>query len=132
MTDRATAEYNTGWWRGAGRALLLRCPRCGVGRVFRRLFSMNQDCSNCRLHFDRGHGYWLGAMMFNMAFGMATLIVTLLALLWITSPDPNWDVVIVVAVAAAGIGPILFFPFSRTLWIAAERSARLKDSAEDE
>lgn len=125
-------EYNTRWWRGAGRALLLRCPRCGRGKVFRRLMLMNPDCSQCGLQFDRGHGYWLGAMMFNMAFGMGTLIVTLLLLLWITSPNPNWDVVIIGSVAAAGIGPILFFPFSRTLWMAAERSARLGDAAESE
>jgi hypothetical protein len=93
---------------------------------------MNQDCPSCGLRFDRGHGYWLGAMMFNMAFGMGTLIITLLLMLWLTSPDPNWDVVILVAVVAAGLGPILFFPFSRTLWIAAERSARLKDASESE
>ena len=133
MTERATtSNYNTGWWRGAGRALILRCPRCGRGKVFRQFVFMNAACSQCELVFDRGHGYWLGAMMFNMAFGIGAVIATFLLILLLTSPDPNWDMTIVGTILAAAMGPILFFPFSRTLWMAAERSARLGDGTESE
>ena len=126
------AQLNTKWWRGAGRALLLRCPRCGQGKVFRRFVLMNRDCPSCDLGFDRGDGYWLGSMMFNMAFAMGTVIVVFLLVLLLTSPDPNWDLTIILVVVSALLSPLLFFPFSRTLWIAAERAARLRDGAESE
>ncbi len=128
--SQGTVTYNTGWWRGAGRALLLRCPRCGRSPVFRRLFLMNQRCATCLLEFDRGTGYWLGAMMFNMGFAIGAVIVVFLLALWATSPDPNWDAAIYITIGAAALIPLLFFPFSRTLWIAAERWARLRDGVE--
>lgn len=118
--------YNTDWWLGAGRALLLRCPRCGRGSVFRRFVIMNETCSACELKFDRGVGYWLGAMMFNMGVSFGSVIVVFLLTLGIASPDPDWNVVVAVTVGAAAVIPLVFFPFSRTLWIAAERAARLR------
>ena len=123
-------ELNAGWWRGAGRALLLRCPRCGRAPVFRRFVVMNDQCAECQLDFDRGDGYWLGAMMFNMAFSLGFVLLAFAAAIWLTSPAPDWDPTIIVTVAAAAAGPLVFFPFSRTLWMAAERAARLRDGTE--
>ena len=125
-------QLNTAWWRGAARALILRCPRCGKGRAFRRFVIMNKQCQVCELTFDRGDGYWLGSMMFNMAFAMGTVVMVLVLALVFTSPDPNWDLTIVLVVAAALLAPLVFFPFSRTLWIAAERAARLRNATESE
>ena len=130
--DSPPTQYNIGWWRGAARAALLRCPRCGGGKVFRRFVLMNETCSVCGLVFDRGVGYWLGAMMFNMAFGFVAVLVAIGLTLALTSPDPNWDLTIIVAIVVGVIGPVGFFPFSRTLWIAAERAARLRDGTETE
>lgn len=93
---------------------------------------MNESCASCGLRFDRGDGYWLGAMMFNMAFAIGAVVIVLLATVLATSPDPNWDVVIVAVVTSAVLAPLLFFPFSRTLWMAAERAARLRDGTESE
>lgn len=112
--------------------MLLKCPRCGRGKVFRRFVIMNETCTHCGLVFDRGQGYWLGAMMFNMAFAIGTLLVTFLVALWATSPDPDWNVIVIVTVTASIVVPLAFFPFSRSLWIAAERSARLRDGVEAE
>ncbi len=125
-------ELNRSWWRGAARAVLLRCPRCGKGRVFRRLVIMNEQCAACHLTFDRGHGYWLGSMMFNMAFAMGAVVAVFVLTLVLTSPEPDWDLTIILVVTIALLSPLLFFPFSRTLWIAAERAARLRDGTESE
>ena len=130
--NETPVPFNSGWWRGAWRALLLRCPRCGRGKAFRRFVLMNESCSHCSLQFDRGDGYWLGAMMFNMAFAMGTVIIVFILAVALTSPDPNWDLTILVVVGAALLSPLLFFPFSRTLWMAAERAARLRDGTESE
>ena len=127
-----TRNLNRSLWLGIARALRLACPRCGSSGVFRRFFVMNEACRDCGLRFDRGDGYWLGAMMFNMAVGMMAVLGALLLVLFITSPDPNWDLAIAVSVAAGIVVPLVFFPFSRALWMAVERSARLRDGAADE
>jgi len=93
---------------------------------------MNQECSVCDLTFDRGDGYWLGSMMFNMAFAMGTVVIVFILSLVLTSPDPNWDLTIILVLVVALLSPLAFFPFSRTLWIAAERAARLRDGVESE
>ena len=93
---------------------------------------MNESCSNCGLVYDRGDGYWLGSMMFNMAFAMGSVAIVGIGTFVATSPDPNWDLTIVLVVATALLAPIIFFPFSRTLWMAAERAARLRDGTESE
>lgn len=131
-TEGSTEQYNIGWWRGAARAALLRCPRCGQGKVFRRFMLMKPECSACSLVFDRGVGYWLGAMMFNMAVGFLAVLSAIGLTLVLTSPDPNWDLTIVVAIVVGVTVPVGFFPFSRTFWIAAERAARLRDGTETE
>jgi len=70
--------------------------------------------------------------MFNMAFGFLTVLVAIGLTLGLTSPDPNWDLAITVAIVVGILGPVGFFPFSRTFWIAAERAARLRDGTETE
>lgn len=58
------------------RALRLRCPRCGVGRLFRGWFSMHVRCSECGFVFERAPGYFLGATYLN--YGFLSLTVTAL------------------------------------------------------
>ena len=58
------------------RALLLRCPRCGTGKLYHRFISMNKRCSSCQLQFERESGFFLGAIYFN--YGLTALIVTVL------------------------------------------------------
>lgn len=91
---------------------------------------MNETCPGCNLAFDRGDGYWLGSMTINMGVAMGMVVVVFALTLLLTSPDPNWDLAIVLVVTAALVTPLVFFPFSRTLWIAAERAARLRDDTE--
>jgi uncharacterized protein (DUF983 family) len=59
------------------RALLLRCPRCGNGRLFRRGYAMYERCPVCGWRYEREEGYWTGAMAVNLI--VAELIVTAVA-----------------------------------------------------
>ena len=65
-------------FRGAGRALArglrLRCPRCGVGRLFRGPFRILHNCPECHLRFEREQGYFVGAIYLNYA---ATVVVAM-------------------------------------------------------
>ena len=57
-----------------GRALRLRCPRCGKGRLFAGWFRMVPECSDCQLKYERAPGYFLGSAYFN--YGATALILT--------------------------------------------------------
>src|SRR5215469_13744403 len=56
------------------RAVLLRCPRCGKGPLFRRGYAMYERCPVCGWLYEREEGYWTGAMAVNLV--VAELIVT--------------------------------------------------------
>ena len=62
------------FWTIYRRALRLRCPACGEGRLFTGWFSMPPDCDQCGLKYDKAPGYFLGAIYFN--YGLTALVVT--------------------------------------------------------
>ena len=109
-----------------GRALLLRCPRCGGGQVLRNWFNLKTQCPTCDLVFDRGESgdYWLGGYTINFIVAECTAVILTVAFVLATLPDVPWSLVGFTALAAAALLPILFFPFSRTLWLALDLSAR--------
>ncbi len=107
-----------------GRGARLRCPRCGGGGLFERWFRMLPRCPTCGLEFEREEGYWTGAVMVNLAVTEAIFVVVFLAMVLATAPDVQWTTVLVVVVAANVAVPILFYPFSRTMWLAGDLAFR--------
>jgi uncharacterized protein (DUF983 family) len=104
------------FWRGAR----LRCPRCGSGHLFRRYFTLRPDCPRCALHFEREEGYWVGALAVNIAIVMAIFVVAFVAILVATVPEVPVGPTLAVLVPVMVLGPILFYPFSKTLWMALD------------
>ncbi len=105
----------TGYWTSVGRAWRLCCPRCGQGRLFKNLISMNAECDHCHLHYEREPGYFLGSIYIN--YGLTALLVTLFyfALFFsgVVSPqEALWTVT-----AFALVFPIWFFRYARSLWM---------------
>ena len=113
-------------WRMLGRAVLLRCPRCGAGKVFAGWFRMVERCPSCRLHFEREHDFFLGAYVINLAVTEGLLIVALFAYVFVAISDPGVPglPVLVVALVFAVGAPLAFFPFSRTIWAAIDLAMR--------
>jgi uncharacterized protein (DUF983 family) len=109
-----------------GRALLLRCPRCGGRGVLRNWFNLKEHCPTCGLVFNRGESgdYWLGGYTINFLVAEFTAVILTVIFVLATLPDVPWNVVGFTALAAATLLPVLFFPFSRTLWLALDLSAR--------
>ena len=103
-------------WRGATR----RCPRCGTGKLFSRWFGMVERCPGCGYRFQREEGFQLGGYVIN--FGVTEGLVCLVVAGYIIAASANPDVaiwpVVVGGFAAAVVTPIVFFPFSRTIWAA--------------
>lgn len=83
---------------------------------------MVPDCPRCGLHFEREQGYWTGALAINMIAtgGLFTLVfVTALVL---TIPDVPVVPVLAITIPIMALGPIVYYPFSKTVWIAVDRA----------
>lgn len=101
------------------RAVLLRCPRCGGARVLRSWFDVRERCPVCGLYFERGEpGYYLGAVLFNLIAAELVFVLGLVAVVLLTWPHPPWDGIFWGGIALMILLPVLFFPFSKTLWLA--------------
>jgi len=63
------------------RGLLLRCPVCGKGHIFRSLFKMYERCPVCNFYFEREEGYFSSSMAINLIISelLITVVVVPLA-----------------------------------------------------
>ena len=95
---------------------LLKCPRCGAGKLFDGFFRMRPECSRCRLAFEREQGFFVGAIYVNYAF--TVLIATAgFFLLDYYAEISLVSQLIVWGIFTVGF-PILFFRHSRSLWLS--------------
>ena len=117
MTEPAPSRP-TILWRGLTR----RCARCGSGALFKHYFTMVEDCPRCGLHFERESGYFAGALAINIMAVGALFAIVFVALLAVTIPDVPVVELLIVLVPIAGFGPIIFYPFSKTIWVAVDRA----------
>ncbi len=101
-----------------GRALRRRCPYCGGGGIFKNWFDLKETCPTCQTRFEREHGYFLGGYALNLIVA-EFVAVGLFALIWVLF-DPSVLVLQIVAAGLAGGLPFLFYPWSRTFWIALD------------
>jgi uncharacterized protein (DUF983 family) len=104
-----------------GRALTRRCPYCGSPNIYESYFALREQCPRCGIHFEREEGYFLGAYALNLI--TAEFVGLGLAIILIFKTDLQhlsliWQEAIAVALAIAF--PVIFFPFSRTVWIAMD------------
>ena len=99
-----------------------RCPRCGEGRLFRRWFEIVPDCPRCGLHFEREAGYWIGAMAVNLGVTTGLFAVGFAIALALTIPDVPVALLLAIFVPLMVLLPIVFYPFSKTLWMAFDRA----------
>jgi uncharacterized protein (DUF983 family) len=100
------------------RAMRLRCPRCGEGRLFSGWFEMRPDCSSCQLKYERAPGYFLGSIYIN--YGVTAVVLTvgylfLHAAVGFTNRQLAAPLVCFCVVFAS-----LFFRYARALWLALD------------
>jgi uncharacterized protein (DUF983 family) len=100
------------------RALTLHCPYCGSGNIFKGWLTLKERCPRCHTLFEREHGYFVGGYAVNL-IAAEFLAVAIVLLLVIFSDLSTLQLQIIGAGLALGL-PILFFPFSRTIWIAMD------------
>ena len=106
---------------GLGRALTRRCPYCGNPAIYSNYLTLRERCPTCGVVFEREEGYFLGGYAINMivaeflALGLALVLILNTGL---RHADVIWQVL--VAVLLATVIPILFFPYSRGVWMALD------------
>lgn len=95
--------------------LRLRCPRCGIGRLYGKPFRMNQHCAHCRLKFEREQGYFIGAIYINYAATIAIAVPGFFVLDLFTAITIDQQLAFWIPFAV--LFPLLFFHHSRSLWL---------------
>jgi hypothetical protein len=102
-----------------GRSLLKRCPLCGAGNLFTRWFRMKERCPGCGYVFEREEGFFLGAYVINLAIaqGMVILLAVVPLIVRLASdPDASIAPFIVGGIIGAVVAPMIFYPWSKTIW----------------
>jgi|ERR1017187_176395 uncharacterized protein (DUF983 family) len=100
------------------RALLLRCPHCGGRGLFRHWLAMKESCPVCGLSLTTGNR--VGAYIFNIAGAEILMTIVVVAIVVRTWPAPPWSILQYLAPAMMLLTPLVFYPFSKLLWVAMD------------
>lgn len=101
-----------------GRAMRLRCPRCGKGALLKHGFTTHRECEVCSLRFEREEGYWIGAIYVNLISTQLLIVGGLFLLMFATDLTLWWQIGALASLAI--IYPILFYPFSKSIWLGMD------------
>jgi hypothetical protein len=82
---------------------------------------MKPDCPRCGLHFERESGYWTGAMAVNIGVVSVVFLVAFVVALVLTVPEVPVGLLLGIFVPVMILLPIVYFPFSKTVWVAVDR-----------
>ncbi len=106
------------WSTLMGRALRLKCPRCGQGAIFSGPFTTLERCPHCQLKYERAPGYFLGSIYIN--YGLTAIAITFLySILHIGFRWSNQQLAFPLACFCC-VFPALAFRHTRALWLAMD------------
>lgn len=81
---------------------------------------MKEVCEGCGHRFEREAGYWAGALTLNTAFIFGLFLLVFVGGMVLTWPDVPWTTLLIILLATNLLLPILFYPQSKTAWVAME------------
>lgn len=95
------------------RALTLRCPACGRGRIFGARFRMNRRCPVCGVVFWKNEGEWIGPAVVDYTAATGAALVA-----WAIVVFAGASVAVQLACAcgAAIVAALAFSRWSRSFW----------------
>lgn len=108
--------------RVVGRALLLRCPRCGASGILAGWFKLRDACPVCALPLRRAPeaDEWFGGYFINLIASELLMVFVVVGYVLATIPDVKWTNVEVLGVVMVIISPIVSYPFAKVMWVAVE------------
>ena len=92
---------------------------------------MVERCPRCGHRFERGEGFWLGAIMINSAATFGLFLLVFVGGMVVTWPDTPWTALLVGTILLNAIFPMVSYPFSRTIWVGLELSFHPLEPAEE-
>ena len=105
-----------------GRALRRSCPVCGARGIFENWFRLRPSCPRCRYDFARESGYWVTAIIVNIAVIEGLFLALFIAVVVATAPEVNWPLILGAGIVLNFVFPVVFYPYSKTLWMAIDLS----------
>ena len=103
------------------RAARLRCPLCGASGFFETWLKPRRACLQCGLRPDRGEpDHFIGAYALNLVIAELLAAGVLVLIAVATWPNVPWRGLQAGGVTLMILAPVALFPFSRTLWLAAD------------
>jgi ribosomal protein S27E len=111
--DGDGAHRGLSGWRLVGRAIALRCPRCGIGPIFDSRFRMRVFCPQCGVVFWKSEGEWLGPGVIDYSIATTTGLVAWAVLVLAGAPAV---VQFIFASLAALINAATLSRWSRSFW----------------
>ena len=99
--------------------MMLRCPICGVGGLFKGILAMRETCPHCGVKFEREPGFFLGSIYIN--YGLTALITaivypTLLFGGYAKEQPLLWSMLVFVI-----IFPMFLHRHARSLWLGFDQ-----------
>ncbi len=104
-----------------GRAMRLRCPVCGQGRLFTRM-TMRAQCTHCGFRFEREPGYFTNTAVVNYAVAALPIFFIVAPLAYLRPHSLVLPIALGFFFAIAL--PILCFRHVRSLWLAVDMLVR--------
>jgi hypothetical protein len=83
---------------------------------------LREHCDRCGLGFEREPGYWAGALIINTIVTFGSFLVLFVAGMVVFWPDVPWRALMAVTIGVNAILPVIFYPLSKTTWMALELS----------
>jgi uncharacterized protein (DUF983 family) len=107
------------------RALLLRCPLCSNRAILAHWLRMKPVCPGCGLKTDRGEpDYFIGGYTLNFVTAELVAVSVLGLTVLARWPVVPWRGLMWGGALLMVLMPLLFYPFSRTLWLAIDLTFR--------
>ncbi|MBA2285155.1 MAG: DUF983 domain-containing protein [Ktedonobacteraceae bacterium] len=98
------------------RALRLRCPVCGQGKLYRGWFKMHEHCPVCHFKYERESGYYTGAIAANLI--LSELLITAITIPLAVNPSVPFVPLLVWGMTMPILFPLIFYRHTKGLWMA--------------
>jgi len=102
-----------------GRALRLRCPRCGRAPMFAGVLQMHKSCAACGLRFEREAGFFLGSIYLNYGLTAVVNTVTWVVLRFGMGLPAAW--ILPGLLLFSLTFPLFFHRYARALWLSLDQ-----------
>jgi uncharacterized protein (DUF983 family) len=112
-----------------GRALRRRCPRCGGRGWFTGWFRRVERCQTCGYKYERAPGFVLGEVTMNTIVTFGLLGVVIVVGIVASYPDVPVVPLMIATLVVAIVVPVVFYPWSSTLWAAVDLAMHPLDEA---